>query len=330
MRNWINWVAKYRTGYHRCRQRDMLTTLRQCVIPFHWRHNHGWLVPAISIIRKCVFLFHEQHNHRWHVSATFYSQWVRNPMSRASPWSQLTCSRHCRLSGCAYLYSMSSTTMAEMFLPLFTLSRCVFLLHELNHHGLYDPAIFNYQKVRIYISWAAQSCLTCSCHFLLSGSEHLYFMSSSLILFAAPSWLTCSRHFRLSGSAYLFHEQHSHGWRVPVTFDSKLVRNPIPWAAPRSRLTCSCHFQLLASAYLYDMSSRIMADMFLPHLILRQCVIISISFATLSRLTCFRHFDFQEVFKFREQHDHIWHFPDIFFLALSRCVFPFHSCPHHG
>ena len=145
MRKWINWMAKSLTGYHRCRQRTMLmitlACLTQCVIPCHWWQNNVWLVPAISIIRKCVFPFHEQHNHRWHVSATFYSQLVRNPISWTSPWSRLTCSRHFRVTqswltcpchfwllDCEYSHFMRSTIMADMFMPLLTLSGCVTLI----------------------------------------------------------------------------------------------------------------------------------------------------------------------------------------------------------
>ena len=121
---------------------------------------------------------------------------------------------------------------------------------------------------------------------------------------------------------FIFHEQHNHGWCVPATFDSQRVCIPIPWAASWSRLTCSRHLRLSGSVYLYFMSSRIMADMFPPHSILRPCVIISISFATPSRLTCSRHFDFQEVRIFHEQHNHVWHFPATFFFGSQRVCTP--------
>ena len=142
------------------------------------------------------FIFGEKHNHDWLVPATFDCQWVRNPILWAAP-SRLTCSCHSRPSASAYLYFAMSEIVADVFLPLFTLSGCVFPSHEVHYHGLYVPAIFDYQEVGIYISGATQSWLTCSCHFLTQWVRN----RSSC---AAPSRLTCSRRFRLSGSAYLY------------------------------------------------------------------------------------------------------------------------------
>ena len=51
---------------------------------------------------------------------------------------------------------MMSEIVTDMFLPLLTLSGCVFSFHAVHYHGLYVPAIFDYQEVGIYISGATQ------------------------------------------------------------------------------------------------------------------------------------------------------------------------------
>ena len=189
-----------------------------------------------SIVRKCVSIFHEQHHHDWHVPtifdnknvriyiswvaqscltcpATLGSQQVRIPILFAEPlW--LTCSCHIRLLDSAYLYFMSSTIMADMFLPFSIIRMCVFIFHEQHnhgwdvlplwalsgyifpfysrhHHGWHVPAISDYQRVRIYISCATQSWLTTfNCQLVRIP-----------ISWAAQSWLTCSCHSWLSGGA---------------------------------------------------------------------------------------------------------------------------------
>ena len=237
-----------------------LLTLSGCVFTFReldWNFN-AYMFMQFLIIRKCVFIFHEQHNRGWYVPATFNLQQVCIPISCARP-SWLTCSCHRWLSGSVYLYFMSSTIMADMFLPLLTLSGCVFPFRV----SCTGPS-----------SW-----LTCSCHFWLSGSAYLYFMTSTMItadMFTTfpiiRKWVFMFHeqhnhgwHYWLSAGAYshlvcwtimadmfpsfsmirkcvfIFHEQYNHGWHVPATFDSQRVRNPIPWAAPWLCLTCSCH-----------------------------------------------------------------------------------------
>ena len=174
-----------------------LSTPRQCVIPYHSRHYRDWFVPTtfdsqevrisicnavtahmflpLSTIRKCnmflppsfggcVFPFHVLHHHSWHVLATINSQRVRVSNSRAAP-SWLTCFCHFWLSGSAYFHSISSTIMADMFLPLLTLRKCVFPFHEQHNCGWHVPTTFDSQRVRISNPWAAPSWLTCSRHY---------------------------------------------------------------------------------------------------------------------------------------------------------------------
>ena len=268
--------------------------IRRCVFEFHVQQNHGWhilnatfnsqavrnscyshfirnaikadLFPPLPINRRCVFIFNEEHNRGWHVPAAFDSQRVRIPISWAgSSW--LTYSFHLWLSGSPYLYFMNITIMADLFLPLLTLSWCVSPFRERNHHGSHLPDIFDYQDVRIYISWAAPwSQLTCSHHFRLSGRAYLYLMSSSHadVLLPLLSFSGCVIPFRKL--------QHDQSWHVRSTFDSQRVRIPFPFCdldhhdlhipaifdyqevriyiplAAHSRLICSCHFWLSAGA----------------------------------------------------------------------------------
>ena len=144
---------------------------------------------------------------------------------------------------------MSSTVMANMFLPLSIIRKCVFPFHELHHHNWHVPASFDSQQVRISISWAAQSCLTCS--FQLSASAYFHFIRSAVMadMFSPLS--------TLSECVFPFHEQHHHGWHIPATFDSQEVRISILFLfmAP-SRLTCSATFTLSGCVF-HFMSSAI-------------------------------------------------------------------------
>ena len=145
------------------------------------------MFPPFSIIRKCVFIFHEQNKYGWLVPATFDSQTVRNYSHFICVPSRLTCSRHFQLSDSAYLYFMSNTIMADMFLPLLTLSLCVIPFHELDRHGL---------------------------HFLLSGSSYLYFTGNTNTADVFLPVLTLSR------CVIPFHElHHDHGRHVSAIFD---------------------------------------------------------------------------------------------------------------
>ena len=105
--------------------------------------------------------------------------------------------------------------------------------------------IFNCQEVSIYISWVAQS------------------------------WLTCSCHLTPRGCVILYHRLHyDHGWHVSAIFNYQEVRINTSWAA-QSWLMCSCHFWLSAGAYFHSMSCTIiMADMFPPFSFTRKCVFI--------------------------------------------------------
>ena len=146
------------------------------------------ILPALSTLSGCVFLFQEKHHHSWHVSTSFDSQWVRSSVLWVAP-SWLTCSRLFRLSAGVYFHIMSSTIISDMFLPFSIIRKCVSPFHKQHSHGWHVPASFDYQKVRISISWAAPS----------------------------PR-LTCSRSFRLSKCVFPFHEQHHHTWHVPRHF----------------------------------------------------------------------------------------------------------------
>ena len=148
---------------------DMFTslwTLSECVLPYHEQHSTIMvdMFPPLSIIRKCIVPFHEQHHHSWHVSATFDFQEVRISIPCIAP-SQLTCSRHYWPSVGVYVQFISSTVMADMFPSLLIIRKCVFQFQELHCTITVDvPASFESQLVHISILWAAQSCLTCSCH----------------------------------------------------------------------------------------------------------------------------------------------------------------------
>ena len=171
--------------------------LSECVFLFHELHQHGLHVPAIFDYKE-VRIYISWAIQSWLTcSCHFDSQWVRNHISWATP-SRLTCSCHFRLSACAYLYFISSTIVADTFLPLSTLSGCVFPFHELHHHGLqFLP-------------------------FRLSGSAYLYIMSHTIM---ADTFL-----FTLSGCVIAFRGLHHRGWHVPVIFDYQQVRTYISWA----------------------------------------------------------------------------------------------------
>ena len=206
-----------------------------------------------------------------------------------------------------------------MFLWLLT-RLCVFPFHEQHNHDWHVPTTFHSQRVRMSISWGAQSWLTCSCDFWL-GCAYFKFMNSIITT-------ECSRHFSLSAGAYVhfmsgtimadmfpslltfrecvfpFHELHNHCWHVPATFDSQRVRISTS-SATQSRLTCSRHFWLSAGAYVHFMSGTIMADIFPPLLTIRWCV--------------FPHFICSTIIANM--------FPS---LLIRLCVFPFHEWQNHG
>ena len=258
--------------------------------------------------------------------------------------------------------------MADIFLPLLTLSECVFPIHEQHNHGWHVSATFDSQEVRISIPWAAQSWLTCFCHF---DSQEVRIS----IPWAAQSWLTCSCHFWLSASAYFhtmsstimadmfpplltlskcvfpYHEQHNYGWHDPTTFDSQMVCMSISWAAT------------------------IMADMSPPLSIIRKCVIsfysrhhqrwlvpsifdsqwvrISTSWTAQLCLTCSHHFCLSGGVYFQSMSytitvdisHHFWLSVGVYVLYMSgtimadmflllsiirMCVIPFHLQHHQG
>ena len=166
----------------------------------------------LSTLSECVFPLHERHHHDWHVPATIDYQEVRNSISwtLASP-SWLTCAYHLWLSGSAYFNSMYCTVTTDMFWPLLTLRWCVCPIHKQHSHGWHVPATFDYQEVRISISWtalhhhswhvpasfesqlvrifilwAAQSCLTCTCHFQFLGSAYFHFIRTITVEITRP------------------------------------------------------------------------------------------------------------------------------------------------
>ena len=158
--------------------------------------------------------------------------------------------------------------MVDMFPSLLTLlSGCVCPFREQHNRGWHVPVTFDYQRVRVFILWVAQwSLLTCSWrHFRLSASAYFHFMSSRIMTDMFPPLL------RLRLCVFPFHEEHNHGWHVPVIFGSQWVCTSISWAT-QSWLTCSRHFRLSGSACFHFMSNKIMADIFLPLSTLSQCV----------------------------------------------------------
>ena len=342
-----------------------LSTLSGCVLS---SREQAWIIMAYMflpslIIRKCVFIFHQQrHDNGWHV---------------------LTCSRHFRLSGSAYLYFMSSTH-SDVFLPLSTSSGCVTPFRELHHdHGWHIPATFDSQRVRIpcFVSGTILAY-----RLWLSGSTYLYLISGTItadvflslltqrvripILWAGPSWFRCSRHLWLSGSTYLyivsntmitvdmfppflinrkcvfiFHEQHNHDWRVTATFDTQRVRIPISWAGS-SWLTCFCHFRLLGSAYFISWAAQSWlmyschfwlsvgvysnflswtgpSYMFLPSLIIRKYVFLYFMSSTMITAHMFLPLSITRkcVFIFHEQHS-FWRVPATFDFQWVRNPIP--------
>ena len=145
--------------------------IRKCVFIFHEQHHdRGWHVPAIFDYQEVrVFIFHEQQS-CWRIPATFDFQWVRNHIPWAAPWLWLTCSCHFWLSAGAYSHFVSWTIMAYMILTFLINRKCVFIFREQHYdRGWHVPAIFDYKKVRIYISWAAESWLRCSYYISLSA-----------------------------------------------------------------------------------------------------------------------------------------------------------------
>ena len=297
--------------------------------PFQLRPDQGWLIPGILIFRKCVFIFHEQHNHVWHFLAPFFwlSAGVYSHSFVAALW--LTCSRHFRLLGGAYLYFMSSTAtiMADMFTPL------------------------DSQRVRNHILWAALwSRLTRSRHFQLLESAYLYFMSSKImadmfpplstlrqcviipIPFATPSWLTCSHHFRLLGSGYLYFMSSKimADMFPPLSTLRQCVIIPILFATT-SRLIVLAIFDYQQVRIKYLMSSTIMADIFLPHSTLSGCV-FPFHEEDHHGLRVPAVFDYQEVRIYISWAAQLW-LTCSSTLTLSWCVIPFHELHHdhdHG
>ena len=154
-------------------------------------YHHSWHVPAsfesqlvrvsISWAESCLtssrhfqllasaYFRFISSRHGWHVPTTSNSQRVRISISRAAP-SWLTCSRHFWHAVGAYYHSMNCTIMADMFPPLSIIRKCVFPFHKQHSRGWHVHATFDYQEVRISISWAAPSWLICFRHFWLSGS----------------------------------------------------------------------------------------------------------------------------------------------------------------
>ena len=292
------------------------------------------MFPPFSIGRECVFIFHEQQNHGWHLPATFNSQAVRS---------------------CSHF--ICDTIKADLFPPFPIIRKCVFIFHEehnhgwhvpafdsqrvridiswagLDHHSLHVPAIFDYQEVRSYITWAAPwPWLTCSCYFWLSAGAYPHFLSRTIMAYMFLPFLMnrkCvfifyEQHhdhgwhvpaiFDWQRVRIYFHEQQNHSWHIPATFNSQAVRNywftiPISFAIP-SKLTCSRHFRLLESAYLRFMSSTIMADN------------LWLTASTYSHFLKPDHHDDLNnlpflitrkfVFKFHEQHNHDWCVPATF------------------
>ena len=238
--------------------------------------------------------------------------------------------------------------MAYMFLPFSIIRKCVLIFHEQHNQGWLILATFDSKWVR---PWAAPwSRLTCSHRFRLLGSAYLYscaLQSCMAHMFPPLSTQAVRKnysHFICDASksdmfppfpiirkcVLIFHEQHSHGWHVPATFDSQWVRNLIPWAAPLSRFTCSRHFPLLGSSHLYSWGAQPWLTCF-RHFQLRQCVIIPISFTTPASLTCFRHFWWSEGMYLYFMSSTVM--ADVFLplLTLSGCVIPFHERRHdHG
>ena len=157
------------------------------------------------------------------------------------------CSRHFRLSGSASLYFMSSTVMADVFLPLLNLSGCVNPFHELHHdHGWHVPVISIIRKF-VFISHEQQNH---SWHVPATFNSQAVRNYSHFICDNIQGWLVPTPFPIIRKCVFIFHGQHNHSWHVSVTFDSQLVRIPIPWAGP-FWLTCSCHFRLSGSEYLY-------------------------------------------------------------------------------
>ena len=90
--------------------------IRKCVISFYSQHHPGWLVLAVWNCQEVCISIPWTGKPRLTCSCHFHSQAVRSSILLAAP-SRLTCPRHFRLSGSAYLYFMSSIIMGDTFLP---------------------------------------------------------------------------------------------------------------------------------------------------------------------------------------------------------------------
>ena len=121
------------------------------------------------------------------------------------------------LSECVMSWTM---IMADIFPPFSIIRKCVFLFHVQRNQGWHVSAIFNYQEVRINTSWAAQSWLTCSCHFWLSAGAYFHSMSCTIIMADMFPPFSFTRK-----CVFIFHERQNHGWHVPATFNPQTVRN---------------------------------------------------------------------------------------------------------
>ena len=174
------------------------------------------------------------------------------------------------LSRFVFTFHEQHNRKANLFSALSIIRKCIFPFHSQHHHGWHA---FDYQEVRISISWAAPSRLTRSRFFQPSASTYFHFITNTITTdmfatfdsqavrssFQTLSQLTFSLHSWHSGSAYF-----------------------ISWQAP-SQLTCSGHFWLSVGACVHFMRCTITPNMFRPLLPV-----------TLSRCVCL----------FHERHNH--------------------------
>ena len=256
------------------------------------------------------------------ISASSDSQRVHISISWATA-SQLTCSRHFRLSASAYFHSISSS------------------------HSWHVSAIFDYQAVRsISISWAALSQLIYSRYFQLSAGAYFHFKRSTIVVDMSLPLST------LSGCVFPFHEVHCHGWHVSASFDcsesvyfyfmnSTIISDMFPPFSIISKCVSPFHKQHshgwhVPTSFNYQLvwifiSLEASSQLTYPHLYrLSQLVRISILWVAQWSLIYSRHIQLSGSAYFHFIRGTI--IADIIppHSITRKCVFQFHELHHHG
>ena len=125
------------------------------------------------------------------VPATFDSQAVRNSTSWALTvaWLRLTYRRHSDIRKSVFIFHERHNHGWHVF-PIFDSKLVRIRISWAGPSWLTCFAIFDYQDVCVYISLATQSRLTCPCHFWLSAGSYFHSISCNITTDMFPSLST--------------------------------------------------------------------------------------------------------------------------------------------